>query len=217
MRDEVYVFNQTSRERKSAGTGAFHKKGGSKSKRCTLPSDHLTPSQLKKRSSAVMTYNISKPMSYAGFKKLDDNAKRFYLEAIIQKYKPRAKDLAEMFGCSHGTLTTILKKYPSAKAMLNKDRINNGMSKEWAYFIDPVTHDSAPDLIPAIASVADTTGEQVTATVTKEITTPIEEVTTPSPISISGSITLDATPMQLVSILRNIFGDTVHHFSISFE
>lgn len=216
MRDEVYVFNQTSRERKSAGTGAFHKKGGSKSKRCTLPSDHLTPSQLKKRSSAVMSYNVSKPMTYAGFKKLDDNAKRFYPETIIQKYKPRAKDLAEMFGCSHGTLTTILKKYPSAKAMLNKDRINNGMSKEWAYFIDPVTHDPAPDLIPDTTSVADTPGEQVNTLIAEPIAV-IEEVITPAPISISGSITLDATPMQLVTILQNIFGDTVHHFSISFD
>lgn len=164
-----------------------------------------------------MSYNISKPMSYAGFKKLDDNAKRFYLETIIQKYKPRAKDLADMFGCSHGTLTTILKKYPSAKAMLNKDRINNGMSKEWAAFIAPATPDPAPDCVKTSGDSNDTPGEQVAATVTKEITTPIEEVTTPAPISISGSITLDATPMQLVSILRNIFGDTVHRFSISFE
>lgn len=93
---------------------------------------------------------------------------------------------------------------------------SRSMSKEWAYFIDPVTHDPAPDLIPDTASVADTPGEQVNTLIAEPIAV-IEEVITPAPISISGSITLDATPMQLVTILQNIFGDTVHHFSISFD
>ena len=48
MTDAEYVFQQDVKERKKMKTGAMHRKCGSKSKKCTLPSDYLTPSQKKK-------------------------------------------------------------------------------------------------------------------------------------------------------------------------
>ena len=42
MTNEAYTMVETIKERKSMLSGARHKKGGSKSKKCTLPSDTLT-------------------------------------------------------------------------------------------------------------------------------------------------------------------------------
>lgn len=42
LSDEEYTFRQDIKEKKSIGRGAFAKKNGSKSKKCTLPYEYLT-------------------------------------------------------------------------------------------------------------------------------------------------------------------------------
>ena len=42
LSDEEYVFRKDIQEKKSIGRGAFHKKNGSKSKKCNFPSDYMT-------------------------------------------------------------------------------------------------------------------------------------------------------------------------------
>lgn len=41
MTDAKYLFVSDSREKKSVARSAVHRKGGSKSKKCTLPSDYI--------------------------------------------------------------------------------------------------------------------------------------------------------------------------------
>ena len=45
MTDAQYLFVSDSREKKSVARSAVHRKGGRKSKKCTLPSDSLTEKQ----------------------------------------------------------------------------------------------------------------------------------------------------------------------------
>ena len=47
MKDAEYVFRKDIQDKKSIGRGAFHKKTGSKSKKCTLPSDYLSGKEKK--------------------------------------------------------------------------------------------------------------------------------------------------------------------------
>ena len=55
-------------QKKRTAAGARHMKRGSRSKRCSLPSDNLTPAQLKRRNGPVSTYKLDAPMRWDDFK-----------------------------------------------------------------------------------------------------------------------------------------------------
>lgn len=110
MTDEKYVFEETSRERKRVGTGAYSRKRGSRSKKCTLPSDNMTAGQLKKRNGEVMQYNLNKPMSWYTFKSMPEDLQREYIVKCKEKYGARGRDLAEMFGMSKNGFSLAMVK-----------------------------------------------------------------------------------------------------------
>lgn len=110
MTDESYVFRQTSLERKKIANGVYSRKQGSRSKKCTLPSDNLTARQLKKRNGKVMQYNLNKPMSWHTFKSMPEDLRREYIVKCKEKYGARGKDLAEMFGMSNNGFSSAMTK-----------------------------------------------------------------------------------------------------------
>ena len=97
MTDEKYVFEQTSRERKRTARGAYAKKGGSRSKRCSLPSDNLTAKQRKELNGAVENLNTMKIYTWNEFKRLPNTLKEEYLK-ILYEHGARTLDIAEMWG-----------------------------------------------------------------------------------------------------------------------
>lgn len=98
MDDAVYLFKETSKSAKRLARGAYNKRTGSRSKKCSLPSDRLTPKQLKERNGEIMSYNLSKPMNWDTFKKLDDDTQRRYIYRLANSYHGRSRDVAVMFG-----------------------------------------------------------------------------------------------------------------------
>ena len=59
MTDEEYIFRQIERERKRDGRGVFNRVCGSKSKKCSLPSDHMTRKEIIAMSGEVQTYTLN--------------------------------------------------------------------------------------------------------------------------------------------------------------
>ena len=98
------------RQRKNIGQQAKHKKNGSRSKKCRLPSDHMTKKQLKGLSGEVMTYNLSKPMTWVEFKYMPEDLQKQYLEKLRNEYGARGTELAEMFGINKGSLSQYCKR-----------------------------------------------------------------------------------------------------------
>ena len=99
MTDEKYLFEQTSRERKRNARGSFAKKGGSRSKRCSLPSDKLTAKERKELNGAVETLNMVKIYDKEEFKALPDTLKVEYLKNLFE-HGARSSDIAEVMGYS---------------------------------------------------------------------------------------------------------------------
>ena len=97
MKDEEYLFMKTSSERKRNGWGAFNKKGGSRRKGCSLPSDNLTAKQRKELNGAVETLNTMKIYAWDEFKRLPNTLKEEYLK-ILYEHGARTLDIAEMWG-----------------------------------------------------------------------------------------------------------------------
>lgn len=98
---EVYQRRQIARQAK-------YKKNGSKSKKCSLPTDHMTQRQWKERNGKIMTYQLNRPMTWENFRKMPAHIQREYAESIISKYSTTATDLGKMFGVTPTTVTKAL-------------------------------------------------------------------------------------------------------------
>lgn len=90
--------------KKNIARSASRRKCGSKSKKCNLPTDHMTDRQWKERCGDVMSYQIGKPLSWAEFRKLPKDLKEEYMNSLIDKYSVNAKSFAKMFGVSVATI-----------------------------------------------------------------------------------------------------------------
>ena len=86
MSDEEFIYRQDIKEKKAAGRGVFHKKGGSKSKKCTLPHERLTKKELEKMNGEVMTYNPNAWYSWKEFMKLPDEYQTKYINSLMTRY-----------------------------------------------------------------------------------------------------------------------------------
>jgi hypothetical protein len=109
MKDTEYLFTQTSRERKQLARNAKYKKNGSKSRRCTLPSDNLTPAQLKRRNGTMFTYNLDQPHTLGELRLWPTDLRHDYMEGLLSKYNPSNEMLGKMLGISTGNVSNVLR------------------------------------------------------------------------------------------------------------
>lgn len=96
-------------QKKIIARQASHRKRGSKSKKCSLLSDHLTNKQWKEMNGKMITYNLSKPMLWKDFLELPKKTQKEYLESLIEKYGTTGADLGKMFGVQSPTVTKLCK------------------------------------------------------------------------------------------------------------
>lgn len=104
------AFDAEVRERKRLASNARHKKNGSKSKRCSLPSDHLTERQWKARCGEIMEYKLSSPVPWAEFKRYPRDIQEMYIQNMVEKYHVTASDLGRLFGCHYATISRFCQK-----------------------------------------------------------------------------------------------------------
>lgn len=95
LSDEEYIYRQDIKEKKSAGRGAFHKKCGSKSKKCNFPSDYLTKKEKMAMNSECVSYDMKKFYTYAEFKTFPDDIQLRYINGLINRYNVTVSAIAE--------------------------------------------------------------------------------------------------------------------------
>ncbi len=135
MTDAAYTYYQTEKERRASRTGAFHKKNGSRSKKCTLPSDRLTAKQRKELNGKVETYNLGKPMSWIEFLQMPHYLQETYLNNLIEQYGARRKDVLMTFDVSQSTFGKFLReKFPDKHFWDNKPS-SHKPSQKWLDFM----------------------------------------------------------------------------------
>lgn len=84
-------------QKKRIAAGARHMRRGSRSKRCSLPSDNLTPAQLKRRNGPVSTYKLDAPMMWDDFKAMPVDLQKKYLTNLVETYGATNEMLGDMF------------------------------------------------------------------------------------------------------------------------
>ena len=84
-------------QKKRIAAGARHMRRGSRSTRCFLPSDNLTPAQLKRRNGPVSTYKLDAPMRWDDFKEMPADLQKQYLTYLVETYGATNEMLGDMF------------------------------------------------------------------------------------------------------------------------
>ena len=128
MIDAQYLFVSDSREKKSVARSAAHRKGGRKSKKCTLPSDYLTEKQRKELNGAVDSYSLNYFYTWAQFKALPDDIQVEWINHMSKKYDCGYTAIAKMV---LNTTAGSIRQYFERKGTLDQiERRKLGVTKE---------------------------------------------------------------------------------------
>lgn len=109
-----YDFYKDVKDKKTLARNAKYKKNGSKSKKCTLPSDYLTRKEREKMNGEVKNFNLKKKYSWSEFTAMPSDIQKEYLERIRDIYGATMTEISvELFGVSQTTLTDYGKNHGS--------------------------------------------------------------------------------------------------------
>ena len=150
MDDSTYTFIQHQRETKSIARGAKAKRNGSRSKKCTLPSDRLTPAQKKGLNGPMQTYDMNKPHTLRDLKLWPADLRHEYMRNIIDKYQPSNYMIADMLGCAKGYVSTLLPRYFGiSRTKGYRPAKDQATLYEWAKFMGRIPSDPLGDPDPS--------------------------------------------------------------------
>ena len=94
----MHDFDYDAMQKKRIALGASHMKRGSKSKKCTLPSDYLTAAQKRRLNGPVSTYKLDEPMNWESFKAMPEDLQKKYILNLQETYQANNDMLGKMFG-----------------------------------------------------------------------------------------------------------------------
>lgn len=112
LSDPEYLFQQEIKEKKSAGRGAFHKKSGAKSKKCTLPYEYLSKKEREKLNGECKTYKIgSFEVTWDEFKTWPEEFQVKHINSFLNRYDCGLSAISEhVFGHNDKHLWGYLKR-----------------------------------------------------------------------------------------------------------
>lgn len=112
MDDVKYLYFQDMKEKKTTAKGAYHKKGGSKSKKCTLYYETLKGAERKKyMESKTETTNLLNADYKGNYCKLPPDKQKIQLEFLLERYHYRVACIKEFFDVAQNTAWRILERH----------------------------------------------------------------------------------------------------------
>ena len=122
----MHDFDYDAMQKKRIARGASHMKCGSKSKKCTLPSDYLTAAQKRRLNGPVSTYKLDEPMNWESFKAMPEDLQKKYILNLQETYQANDKMIAKLFGKSDVTVGEHRKRLglkPTGKSRMTRDEV----------------------------------------------------------------------------------------------
>lgn len=136
MNDIEFILKEDIKKKKQAGSGYRYKKNGSKSKKCSLPSDNLSKKELNKMNGECKVYNLSEKMNYSNFCAMPFDLQVKYLEMLRDKFGANQTDIAKMMNVAPSTLASHRYKFLNNKPVFpssNRPRLDKDA---WNRFIN---------------------------------------------------------------------------------
>jgi hypothetical protein len=132
-------------QKKRIARGAIRMKGGSKSKKCTLPSDHLTPAQWKRRNGPVNTYSLNQPMDWETFKSIPIDIQQSYIDILQRRFNVTAATISkELFGNTASVLRLHMNKHGIKYTPMKGRNMSADERDLWERWLSPVAPEWAP-------------------------------------------------------------------------
>lgn len=103
-------FDFEVRQKKSVASGARRRVNGSKSKRCTLPSDYLTAAQKRELNGECYAVNLNEQIGWIELLSLPLSMAKEYIEHLHGVHMAPITGAAEMFGIDVKTYQQYLEK-----------------------------------------------------------------------------------------------------------
>lgn len=132
------------REQKSLVPSARRRKCGSKSRSCTLPSDHMTMKQWKERNGKMVVFNLGKPTSWAEFTAVSKETQKMYIQKLRDTYDVRPANIADMLGISYSSFHRVAK---DLGVDFNTGRIKKDKEVAWKAFLTG-SHETIEQPVP---------------------------------------------------------------------
>lgn len=136
MNDIEFILKEDIKEKKQAGRGYYHKKNGSKSKKCRLPSDSLSRKEIEKMNGECKVYNLNKPMNYSNFCAMPVDLRIKYLEMLRDKFGANQTEISKMMGVADTTLASHRAKFLDGKPMFRRYKCSRLDAEAWNKFIN---------------------------------------------------------------------------------
>jgi hypothetical protein len=128
----MHDFDYDVMEKKRIASGARHRKRGSKSKKCTLPSDYLTSKQKKGLNGKMVTYSLAHPTSYSVFENMPKDLQKEYLNKLYNDWGVSLTQIANMMHCSPETIRSKCIGFGFNTTKKYRSNISHPMStSEW--------------------------------------------------------------------------------------
>jgi hypothetical protein len=179
MDDYTYTRIQSERERKNLAHQGRSKKNGSKSRKCSLPSDHLTPKQLKALNGEVFTFAMNRPCKFEDLQQIDKTLIEEYLYTITDRFNATVVCISRMLGIPEATFYRWATENHINRPTRRSKFMTPEESQSWNDWLAQFGWSSGyhkPELYPVEFLTADT--EEITAepkeTSTEKATTEID-------------------------------------------
>lgn len=131
--------------KKRIARGAANRKRGSKSQKCTLPSDYLTHSQWKKRNGDVIVFSMDSPVKWADFIQLSAQTQIEYLGHLVEKFHASGATISEMMGVSYTKFVKHCKEIGFSLLACRGHNMSAAQRAEWNAFAHPNAEESASE------------------------------------------------------------------------
>lgn len=97
-------FDYDALQKKRVAASARRRKSGSRSRRVSLPSDHLTQKELKAMCGEVQSYDMASPIQWSAFLTWPRDLQQEYISKLQADYGATGEMLAECFATSRATV-----------------------------------------------------------------------------------------------------------------
>lgn len=129
-------FYDEVREKKALVPSSRHRVCGSKSKKCSLPSDNLTAAEKRKLNGPVETYAINKPISWETFKAMPHDIAQAWMDYVQDRFNISSNAIATGLWAGQVSRISVLKYLCDhdfkTKSGLHASRDKMKMLQAWA-------------------------------------------------------------------------------------
>lgn len=125
-------------QKKRIANNAARMKRGSKSKKCSLPSDHLTPAQWKRRNGPVSTYSLNQPMDWETFKSLPTDIQQSYIDILQSRFNVTTATISkELFGKTGPAMKALIEKNGLKYIQMKGKNMSSEERAAWEHWLNP--------------------------------------------------------------------------------